>query len=642
MGSLGGSEPARIEADKATLTIESGSVNAKTAGSNEWKNVPDNIHLYEGESLKTRADGRAAISLENGIEVRLDRESELLLTRLDADSREGILLTLLEGKAWVNTHDTASANDFAIRSDVLEVSTTSTVFSFNAPGTVYMIDGTARVKLLQQGQTVRTLDVGVGQQVIATEKIVDDLAEGLDKEVLFAMDDSFKASNWYRWNRTKDSAHSTSPASSTPVIETDESDSGVDGRDNEGSDSNEVQEDEDVGGMTVTVSKPANELETNRSPVAVEGRYGSGVEAVYINNIKAAMNGGRWNLNVNLNEGDNELLIESEEADGSRTAVKTIDIEYDRTAPGVPEIESPGSNSETVTIDKTRMEITGSVSSDTGAVIVNDYRLTRYVPGSGEFKYIADTAYGNLEVGENKYEVIAEDQAGNQSEAATITLVLKQEAIEEEEDSASDTDSEADSSSSTGENTVSESTSSGGVRITAPNGGESFSSSETSFEIRGTVPDDTARVVVNDYTLQGYTPGDSNFLYKTSSSLGNLEIGEVNIYTAVAYDEEDDQLGSASISIDVESNGAGDPQITIPTASGSYTTSLNQLVIGGPVGKWVNRIYVNDEELTDYIPGSQKWRKTVDLQSGENTFIIYGEGSSGETERATITINYQP
>ena len=286
--------------------------------------------------------------------------------------------------------------------------------------------------------------------------------------------------------------------------------------------------------------------------------------------------------------------------------------------------------------------IAGTVSKDTFSVIVNDYRLSKYVPGSGKFEYYAKTVLGNLVVGENEYIIYAEDKAGNRSEPTTLVLTLTQETYDEMKKDDEEAVSEDSGSASNSDSSVPAASSSGGVKITGPNNGESFTSSETEFDITGTVPEGTAKVVVNDYTLSKFTAGDSSFSYKASTGFGNLNLGEKNTYTAIAYDAEGGKLGEASITIDVESGSASAPVITIPSSNGSYSTSLNEVVIGGTVGKWITRVKINGINLNEYIPGSGEWRNTVQLQSGDNSFSVCAEQEGSQVGCSNITINYQP
>ncbi len=613
---------------KVFLNIESGSVKAMTATDSEWKNVPDNIYLYEGESLKTKSDGRATLTFFDQSIVRLDKNSEVKFSSIKkVNEATNIELDLVEGKAWANI-DFMSDSDssFTTTTDLITVDSRGGVLAVTYPGTVYVVSGSAQVALKHDDEIIKSVNVGVGQELMVDAKIIQDINEGLDKEILFALDDSFKASNWYRWNRQKDSALTAFEESEDEVIIEEEE-----------IDEEEVSEEDEaiISDRLLTVTRPASGTETNKNTISAEGLYDeSRVSVVYINGASATLSGNKWNVSsIMLGDGENEISVEVEDGSGQRTKMDSIFVTFDDVAPVMPVIEEPGSNDEEVTIADIEQIISGTVSKDTEAVIVNDYRLSKYVPGSEEFTYYAKMAYANLEVGENEYEVIAEDKAGNQSDTAKIILILEQETVDEKkaesEDEVSD-DSEPAAA-----------TSSGGVKITSPNNGESFETTETAFEIKGNVPSNTAKVIVNDYQLQAFEAGDTTFKYRANSTLGTLVIGQNNTYTVKAYDDEDELLGSASISIDVESGSDGAPAFTMPTSDSTYTTSLDQLVIGGTVGKWVKMIYINGEKLNEYIPGSEEWSKTVTLNEGENVFEVYGTNGE-ETPKVKLTITYQP
>ncbi|NJP03806.1 hypothetical protein HC823_00825 [Candidatus Gracilibacteria bacterium] len=47
------------------------------------------------------------------------------------------------------------------------------------------------------------------------------------------------------------------------------------------------------------------------------------------------------------------------------------------------------------------------MSEDTNAVEVNGFRLKKYTPGEKIFRYTANANYGNMQEGENIFEIIA-------------------------------------------------------------------------------------------------------------------------------------------------------------------------------------------------------------------------------------------
>ncbi len=628
-----------ISQERVFLNIENGSAKAMTVGKGEWVNAPDKIYLYRGERIKTGADGRVSLTFFDQSIVRLDKRSEVEFTQLKRKKDDSeIKLLMKDGDVWTNVERINNPDSsFSITTDTLSIDTRGGVFAVQYPGTVYMIDGFAQVDVKSDDEVIKSYTLGIGQQLVIDEEAISAIEKDEDPQVIFALDEEFKSSAWYLFNMKKDGAIEA-------FEESDEEEEEETGEAEEGENTEESADEDDEEtvdasriGEPAYVTDPSGDIETNAASISVEGFYDKEeVAAVYVGGRKASLvSSSKWKVStVPLDkEGVNTLAIEMEDNAGNRTEIDSIKVTLDTEAPEVPVIGDPvvAEGETSVTLEDIVQEITGTVSSDTDAVIVNDYRLGKYVPGSKEFKYFAKTVYGNLEVGENEFEVIAEDKAGNQSEPATITLVLEQEVFDEKSEEVEEsTSTEAPASSS-----------SGGVKITSPNNGENFETSETSFVITGEVPTQTKKVIVDGYTLQGYTAGDSTFTYRASSGLGNLEIGEKNTYTAKAYDENDELIGEAVITIDVESDQAGAPTITIPTSSGAYTTTLAEIVVGGTVGKWIQKVYVNGELVKSYVPGSQKWTHGVTLNPGENTISVQGEKDGNKTSSVSTKITLE-
>ncbi len=633
--------------EKVSLDIESGSAKAMIVGKSEWQNAPDKIYLYRGERLKTGTDGRVSLTFFDQSIMRLNTDTEISFASLKKKNETyNIEVELNKGNLWSKVERITNPNStFSITTDLLTVDTRGAVFAMTYPGTVYVIEGNAQVGIKYDDDVIKTYTVGVGQQFTIDEVGITDIKKGTDTEVIFALSDTFKRTNWYRWNIKKDGA----------INAFEESD--LDNEDEEINldEDNDISTDEDITNIdrVVYVTKPSKKTETSKSTITLEGNYDSEkIEAVYVNDKKASViSDGKWRMtSVKLEiEGENKIKIEAEDLSGNKTAIETFVIIYDKTAPDTPVITEPASEAEgeNVTIEDIEQIIKGTVSEDTQAVIINDYRLGKYVPGSEEFQYYAKTEYGNLEAGENEYKVYAEDKAGNQSEAAIIILELNQEIIDTADEKEDEDDDDTTTGVTTGttsgattEENLPTASSSGGVAITGPNEGESFTTSETEFEITGTVPDGTAKVEVNDYPLSLFEPGDTTFKYRAYVSIGNLKIGEKNSFKVEAFDGDDTLVGEANIVIDVESGASAAPVITMPSATGSYSTTLDTIVIGGTVGKWVTRIYINGKEIKNYIPGSEEWRTSINLTSGENIFVVNAEKAGESVGKATITVNY--
>lgn len=621
--------PIDLTTEKVSLDIEEGSVKAMAVNSNSWQNAPDGIDFYRGEKIKTGFDGLASLTFFDASTLRLNHDTSLVFSKLaHKNETDQILVEVNEGDVWVQVDHAAPQSYLKLKTDQLLVTLHSATVALSSPGTVYLIKGSAEVDIMDGKKVLTTKTLGVGQQLNVDVEIINGLSEGLNETLVYAFSDLFKGSDWYKWNMKKDSGVDAFESTDSP---------------DDDSNPDPVLSDDDLLD-TVSVDSPVSGTTTNKSTLTIQGTLDSdSIDNIYVQSKKATIAGGTWKIyDFSLTrEGKNELTLEAEDSSGERHTLDPLVIYYDNIPPTTPQITDPGENGDTVTIEDVEQEMLGTVDSDTHAVIVNDYQLSKYVSGSKDFSYFAKMAYGNLEVGENEYIIYAKDKAGNLSEPATITLVLDQETVDNaDEVPEEDEDSEEDEEDTEAE-TLPESSSEGGVEITAPNDGVSFKTSETQFEIQGNVPEGAVSVEVDDYELQAFSEGDTTFKYRASSSMGNLDIGAQNTYTVTAYDDTGDVLGSASITIDVESGSMGDPTIDIPSAN-PYETTLNEIVVGGAVGKWVEKIYVNGEKVHGYIPGSGKWRETVELVLGENVFNIYGEKQGENTKTVSVTIIYKP
>jgi hypothetical protein len=678
--------------EKVFLNIESGSAEAMTVGKSEWQNAPDKIYLYRGESIGTQADGRTTLTFFDQNIMRMNTDTELTFSTLKKNNdTNNIGVELKKGDVWAKVGRIINPNsDFSVSTDLINVDTRGAVFSMSYPGTVYVMEGNVQIGVKYDGSVIKTYTVGVGQQFLVDQAGAESIKKGDNTEVIFALSDTFKAANWFRWNIKKDGdinafeepgQSGTAGSADTTVtngagvtdntVTTDTTGTSVPGTTpvttgntpiTDATESKPTSTTDTTTAATTDLStadtskpayitSPSKNTETNKSSIKAEGGFDTTkVSAVYVNGEKATTtNDGKWSDTVKLGpmEGKNDITVEATDKSGVKTKTDTLTVIYDKTAPSAPAITEPvaTAGSDTIAITDVEQMIKGTVTKDTQEVIVNDYSLAKYVPGSGAFQYYAKMSYGNLNVGDNEFKIYAKDKAGNLSDVTVVTLKLDQSVVDKAKTATGTTPDASATTTNTAATTTSSSlpkaNSTGGVKITGPNNGESFTSSDTEFEITGTVPANTAKVVVNDYPLSLFQAGDTTFKYRAYASIGNLKIGEKNTFTVEAYDTNNTSLGKASITIDIESGAGAAPVIDMPTSSATYSTTLDTIVIGGTVGKWVTRMYVNDKEITDYIPGSEKWRSSVKLKSGDNNFEVSAEKDGVSVGKASIKITLQ-
>ncbi len=552
LGSLfGGSDetvsPESVEA-KVKVEIDSGAARVMASEGDEWKALPGDIDIFEQEKLQTLSDGRLSLTFFDGNTARLDDSSTLAvdeLTKGTTSSQVG--LTLEKGNLWVDlTNGNMTDSEFTVETDTFTVTAPSgSKFALTAPDSLYVLKGQVKADILDGSKVVKTLTVKAAQQLVVTDAVVSNLVKGLNKEVVFELDKTFKASDWYSWNQKKD------------------------------------------GGT-------ADEEEVTPS--------------------------------------DDETTTDEEEKDPDEEDKENGE------GPDTPQITVPGENGDEVTLKKTDQFISGTVSEDTEKVIVNEYTLDQYVPGSGKFTYKASATIKNLKVGSNVFTVTAENKAGDKSKVAKITLILPQKVWDD---------------AGLKDDTV-EATSTGDVAITSPNGGKNLVTGETSFVIAGTTPSKAAKVMVNGYQLKAFSLGDTSFKYNANTAVGTLKTGQKNVYNVEAFDEDGKKLGSASITIDTSGtasetpptdakpaqSGALSASINLPSTASAYETTLNQITIGGAVTGEPEAVYVNGSKVEGYAPGLEKWSMGVTLVPGLNNFSVYSEkeGQTSATDTIAVTL----
>lgn len=93
--------------------------------------------------------------------------------------------------------------------------------------------------------------------------------------------------------------------------------------------------------------------------------------------------------------------------------------------------------------------------------------------------------------------------------------------------------------------------------------------------IQGTTPKNTDKIVVDDYTLTKYKPGDTEWSYVAAVSLGTLKKGENN-YTIRALDAEGSEIASESFTIVYDGIASG-----VLVSTGNNLTFIGFLTIIG-------------------------------------------------------------
>ncbi len=174
-------------------------------------------------------------------------------------------------------------------------------------------------------------------------------------------------------------------------------------------------------------------------------------------------------------------------------------------------------------MQENEFEITGDALGDAVGVIVNGYRLQKFVQGK-PWAYLVNGDLGNVKVGENTYEVVSVDRSGNLSEPVRIVILWRAQPVPA-----------PDSGTTTPDDRTS--LFPGSLRVIAPTSGSTYVTSEEEVLIEGETHPDTATISVNGYALSLYLAGKVTWNYIAKEEYGNYRTG-TNTYTVVARNSE--------------------------------------------------------------------------------------------------------
>lgn len=217
------------------------------------------------------------------------------------------------------------------------------------------------------------------------------------------------------------------------------------------------------------------------------------------------------------------------------------------------------------------------------------------------------------------------------------------------------------------------------------------------FSIRGTTSSNTAKVTVISYGVDGnaspyvlshFEAGDTTWRYGASAEFGNLREGR-NLYTVVSENASGVKSQSVEIIVNVpegafaveavtpdesEEEVVADPvadevveesveeivedvistePLTVPVvvsldgdslpSSGRYSSSSDSVTVLGSVSASAQTVYVDNYQLSKYVPGSGEWSYVVrpefsNYDVGLNTYVVVAEDADGNQKSFTFEI----
>lgn len=213
--------------------------------------------------------------------------------------------------------------------------------------------------------------------------------------------------------------------------------------------------------------------------------------------------------------------------------------------------------------------------------------------------------------------------------------------------------------------------------ITLPaQSGETYTTNVKRLEIRGQAPAGTVGIIVNDYRLQLFEPGDRTWTYLASTSIDNYKPGrnEFKVYAInaggyksepakliILLDEEGNSTvessssasGNASSTDDTANLPNNDPlqpgsiAVVAPSTGNTYTATESSFLIEGITPANTASFWINNYRLRLYEAGKTTWNYIADinmgtLSRGKNTYEAVARDSENRIiDTFTYTVEYQ-
>ena len=500
-----------------------GAVNVSLEGG-AVQRAQDSLKLYVGDKVSTARNGYARLLFFDASRARLNEQTDIVI----ADTARGTVsssyaIELTRGSIHLLTPTTAAFSGSIVRTIQTPVLTLTV-----PPGTELIAGASSLAVIEAAGLGVEVAVQGSKQTIVIGEGQACTLSENADRTGDLYV---------YRTMIDADLLTEGFVTSSRTVVGAAAGETGIAA----------VPQDE-----ILTVSTPEQGQLVQEGTVAVAGKVGKGVASIRVNGYKAAITSdGSFRQELALQE-EEETDIRVEALDAQGIILQEIRRIVRRSVklPDAPSIVFPAKTGETYRTHAAEFEIRGAASVNAAGIIVNDYRLQLYKPGSRAWSYLASTKLGNMVPGRNVYTIVAIDATGNRSAPVTITILFE-EGPEGVVAGAPVTGTTGSSASSINPADLPQNAplKPGSLAVTGPTAGAQHTATGSEILIEGTTDASTASMWVNDYKLQLYKSGKTTWNYIAKTSFFNLKPGK-NTYRIVARNDRDEIIDALEYVVD--------------------------------------------------------------------------------------------
>lgn len=447
----------RSEAASMELQILKGRAEFTFSDSADWAPAYSEQKFLEGDSIRTAGNTRISLEFLGGNMVFLNENSELQILELEEKSsgKKTVVLSLVQGEMWTHASGDAFVDDskskFTVQTGRLLVHVRGTIFDLSTTttqDTLRLVKGNVDVDVFtgEGKKDFVNVKVGVGQKFVASNASLELLQAG--QEVLEIIDTDFIYSEWHLQNLER-----FSPQEATQIRRRIEVTAPV-----AASAEASLPTSDDLESPTILSPQNGTRIPANQEAVQIEGTAPLKAVQIVVNGytLTRFQPGDRkWAYFGStkfgtLLPGENKYSVVAISRDGKKSppaevtvffegagAVATEDV-GEEVVSTIDEFKAPVVTRPTI-IDggdpyqtsSDIVTIAGIVDPKTNAIEVNGFRLQKFQPGQTEFSYIANARYGNMEKGENVYEIVAFGPDGKRA-TKTITVVYTPVNLESE------------------------------------------------------------------------------------------------------------------------------------------------------------------------------------------------------------------
>lgn len=418
-----------------------GNAQMKTWGTTDFFNLTSDALIMQGDEIVSSSNAKIIIEFFDGTIMRIDGKTDISFSEIDENGNPpSVTLLLVNGKAWFNKlYRSTGSTVITIKTSNLAVkSENGSIFEIeNAMDEAVRVmngnDANVSVDVYDKdgAKVVETEKVGVGQEIVFTDAVLDKYWQFQSPSVIAAISPDFRADPWVAWNEAEDKAPTqfeksvnggslvkVDPQAVTAPVVT-------------GADSGTMVPQVGPDGQPL----PADGA-TGTVPTATTDTTGTGISAPPGSTTGTTTTGG---VSTPPSSGTGMTGTGISAPPGSTTtttpttttpavtppATTTVSVAKP-TVKSVGKVLAPDAGGFYVVTEPV-VTISGGAGTGVTGVSVNGYALKKFKAGDTTWNYFANANYGLMKEGENTYEIYATDANGNKSQSVLIKVLYKPE-----------------------------------------------------------------------------------------------------------------------------------------------------------------------------------------------------------------------